>query len=90
MTDDSVLIKPEIISLLRENIDIDGRLSIKTRPIIQLKLDDTIVRYWSSPSTATKTLGYGRNVIEGSLYGKCKQSQGYKWRYLTLEEIIIK
>ena len=88
--DDTVYIKPEIIKLIRENISTDGKFNIKTRPILQLNLDDTIVRTWSGPSIACNTLGYGRNTIEGCLYGKANTSQGYKWRYLTLEEIIIK
>lgn len=86
---DDVNIKPEIVSLLRENISSDGKFNIKTRPIVQLKLDDTILRYWSGPSVARNTLGYGRNQIESCLYGKSNKSNGYKWRYLTLEEIII-
>ena len=87
--DDNVNIKPEIVSLLRENISTDGKFTIKTRPIVQLNLDDTIVRYWSNATIAYKTLGYGRGLIEGCLYGKSNKSNGYKWRYLTLEEIII-
>jgi len=87
--DENVNIKPEIVSLLRENISSDGKLNIKVRPVVQLNLNNTIVKYWSGPAIATRTLGYGINQIEPCLYGKGNTSNGYKWRYLTLEEIII-
>ena len=81
-------IRPEILTLLRENISEDGQFTIKVRPIVQLTLDNKIVKYWSGPTYASKQLGYGRNQIEGCLYGKCNKSNGFKWRYMTTEEII--
>jgi len=85
----NMTIRPEITLLLRENNATDGSFSIKTRPIIQLSLDDKIIKKWSGPGKARHDLGYGRNIIERVLVGKCKQSNGYKWRYMTLEEICI-
>ena len=86
--DDNVNIKPEIITLLRENISCD-RFTLNVRPIVQLTtLDNIIVKYWSGPAFAQKQLGYGRNGIESCLNGKQNSSNGFKWRYLTTEEII--
>lgn len=78
---------PAILNLLRDNVTSNGELQIKTRPIIQLSLNDEIIRMWSGPSKAIHTLGYGRNLIESVLYGKCKTTQGYKWRLITIEEL---
>jgi len=86
--ENNVNIKPEILKLLRENISEDGHFIIKVRPIVQLTLDNKIVKYWSGPTYASKQLGYGRNQIESCLYGKSNKSKGFKWRYLTTEEII--
>ena len=86
--ENNVNIRPEILTLLRENVSEDGQFTIKVRPIVQLTLDNKIVKYWSGPTYASKQLGYGRNQIEGCLYGKCNKSNGFKWRYMTTEEII--
>jgi hypothetical protein len=84
---DNVNIKPEIVTLLRENI-FNDIFRIKIRPIVQLTLDNKIIKYWSGPTYASKQLGYGRNQIESCLYGKSNKSKGFKWRYMTIEEII--
>ena len=80
-------IRPEIVGLLRENISTDGSIRFRTRPIAQLNLDGTLVKYWSGPYKAMHELGYGRNQIEHVLYGGGKSANGYKWRWLTEEEI---
>lgn len=72
---------------MKENIDTCDRLSIKTRPVFQITQDDKIIKMWSGPSQAMRTLGYGRNQIESVLYGKRKTAQGFKWRWLMLEEL---
>lgn len=86
--EENVNIRPEILILLRENISSDDRFTIKARPIVQLTLDGKIVKYWSSATIAYTHLGYGRGLIESCLYGKSNKSNGFKWRYLTTEEII--
>jgi len=82
-------IRPSVVKLLRENISKNGDFSIKTRPIIQLSLDDKIIKYWSGPTKARVELGYGRNQIESALNSNTAKSNGYKWRYMTLEEICM-
>ena len=82
----SLILKPSITQLLRENISGDI-LRIRTKPFTQLNLDDTIVKLWSGPYKATRELGYTRNSIERVLYGNQKSFSGYKWKWLTLEEM---
>jgi hypothetical protein len=82
----TLLIRPHITKLLRENISNDI-FRIRTKPLAQLNLDNTIVKMWSGPYKAMNNLGYGRNQIESVLYGRCQTSNGFKWRWLTLEEM---
>lgn len=82
-------IRPEIVKLLRENIGKNGDFAIKTRPIIQLSLDDKIIKYWSGPTKARLELGFGRNQIEEALNSTTHKSNGYKWRSMTIEEICV-
>lgn len=84
-----VNIKPDIVNLLRENINEKGHLVIKTKPIVQMTLEGEFIKYWSGPTVARKQLGIGRYQIEQVLHGICTTSNGYKWRFLTLEEMII-
>ena len=88
LDNDKVNIKSGILTLLRENISDDGGFRVKVRPIAQLNLDGTLIKYWPGPTFAQKQLGYGRNVIEAVLSGKTTKTHGYKWRYLTLDEIV--
>lgn len=80
-------LRPEITELLRQNISMDDKLNIKTKPIKQLNMDGSLVRLWSGPGQARNALGYGRNQIEQVLQGKCGSSNGFKWKNLTLEEM---
>ncbi len=73
--------------MLCENI-FNDIFRIKIRPIVQLTLDNKIIKYWSGPTYASKQLGYGRNQIESCLYGKSNKSKGFKLRYMIIEEII--
>ena len=82
-------IKPEIVGLLRENISTDGSIRFRTKPIVQLNLDNSFVKYWSGPYKAMHELGYGRNQIEHVLYGGGKSAKGYKWRWMTDDELFM-
>jgi hypothetical protein len=83
------LLRPEIVHLLRENIGEDGSLYIKTRPIIQMTIAGEFIRNWPSATKARHALNLGRNNIEEALKGNQKTAFGYKWRYMTLEELCI-
>jgi hypothetical protein len=80
-------IRPEITAILRENVSSDGQFTIKTRPIKQLDMDDNLIRIWSSPTKARNDLSIGRNLIELCLVGRMKQTHGFKWKTLELDEI---
>jgi hypothetical protein len=82
----SLMIKSNITQLLRENISEDV-FRIRTKPFAQLNLDNTVVKLWSGPYKATREIGCCRNSIERVLYGKIKTYNGYKWKWLTLEEM---
>ena len=84
-------IRSEITALLRENIceEKGDSLIIATRPFFQMNKDGEIVKMWSGPAVARKELGIGRNQIEQCLCGKTTTSSGFKWRWLTLDEMMM-
>jgi hypothetical protein len=83
-------IRPEITKLLRENISSDGSFQIQSKPIMQYSLSDLFIKSWVNPTKARLSLGMGRNNIEQVLKGFQKSAGGFKWRYMTLDEIAIK
>jgi hypothetical protein len=82
-----LMIRPEITVILRENIADNGDFAIKTKPVKQLDLENNIIRIWPSPNKARNELQFSRNLIELCLSGRMKQTNGFRWKSLTLEEI---
>ena len=81
-------LKPEIVSIIRENVTESGHLRIRSKPIVQLH-NNIIIKYWSGPNKANITLKYTRNTIERCLSGKQKIVKGYEWRFATIDEMCI-
>jgi hypothetical protein len=84
-----VTLRPEIVTLLKQNKNTNGDFFINTRPIVQLEMDGTIVRFWPGITVAKRELGYGRGVIDAVLAGHYKATGGYRWRWMTLDEMCM-
>ena len=87
LNNNTLMIRPEITTILRENIGDNGDFTIKTRPVKQLDLDGNLIRIWSSPTKARTTLNFGRNLIELCISGRMNKTNGFRWQSLTLDEI---
>lgn len=55
----------------------------KRRPIIQLDLNNVIIKEWNSIYDAAKTLSVSAGNIITTIQGKHKHAYGYKWKYKT-------
>lgn len=77
---DQIALKQFVIDFLTSNV------TMKSRPICQLS-DGKIIKMWASATEANNSFDGKRISIHDSLSGKCKTTNGYGWRYLTLEEM---
>ena len=57
------------------------RSKIHSKPVLQLSMNDELIREWKSATEAAKALGCERTGIVICLKGRIKTSNGYKWRY---------
>lgn len=53
----------------------------KSKKIVQLKLDGTLIAEWDSVKSASESLGIERTGISACLKGRYKSSGGYIWKY---------
>lgn len=58
-----------------------GSLSHRSKPIIQLSLNGEFIRNWDCAATVERELGISESNIRKCLYGKSKQSHGFRWVY---------
>jgi hypothetical protein len=89
ITDDSTLIHPKIISLLKQNIDVDGKISINNKPIVQETTDGQFVKAFPNPSKAREELKLSRQTVENVLINKTSTAGGFRFRYLELNDIAL-
>ena len=89
ITDDNTIIHPVIINLLKNNIDSAGKLSIQSRPVVQESTDGKLLGIYSCPAIARKELKLSRQTIENVLCGKHLTADGYRFRYLELNDIAL-
>lgn len=62
----------------KENIN---RASSKRVPILQLDMNDNIIREFNSAKEAEAILGFNSSNITNCCRGKYKSMYGYKWKY---------
>lgn len=53
-----------------------------SKPILQLTLDDEVIKEWDCIKTASETLGINRTNISGVLAGRHNTAGGFKWIYV--------
>ena len=58
-----------------------NRANSKRVPILQLDMNDNIVREFNSAKEAESTLGFNSSNITNCCKGKYKSMYGYKWKY---------
>ena len=52
-----------------------------SKPILQLRMDGSLVRIWPSTIEVQRQLGYSQGNISNCCNGRYKQSYGFKWCY---------
>lgn len=62
-------------------------ISLKARPIAMIDEDNSVIKTYPSIRQASLDNKTDPHLIREVLYGKCKQTKGKKYRYLTEEEI---
>lgn len=58
-----------------------NRANSKRVPILQLDMNDNIIREFNSAKEAEATLGFNSSNITNCCRGKYKSMYGYKWKY---------
>jgi len=53
----------------------------RSKPIIQLTLDEEFIKEWSSSKEVENRLGYSSSSITGCCKERYKKSHGFKWKY---------
>lgn len=86
--DDTAKLRKNVIDILHKSLDDDCKFFLKSRPIVQESLDGQILDYFPNVTLAYKKLGMGRGCIEEVLNGNSKTSGGFKFRYMTLTEMV--
>jgi hypothetical protein len=59
---------------------------ISSRPIIQLTINNEIIKIWDSAAEVQRILGFFDNNITACARNKIKSSHGFKWQYATQKE----
>jgi hypothetical protein len=54
---------------------------VSSRPILQLTLNNEIIKVWNSASEVQRILGFIDNNITACARNKIKSSHGFKWQY---------
>ena len=65
------------------NINYGTRNEKVSKQVIQLTLDNQIIKTWDSIMDVQRNLGYHNTHICKCCKGKLKSSYGYKWQYAT-------
>jgi hypothetical protein len=89
ITDDNTFIHPKIINLLKQNIDVEGKLSINNKPVIQETTDGKFVKVYPNPTKAIEELKLSRQTVENVLVKKTLTAGGFRFRYLELDDIAL-
>lgn len=55
---------------------------VKSKTVLQLRMDGSLVRVWSSTAEVERQLGYSPGNISQCCRGKRHSAYGYKWCYL--------
>jgi HNH endonuclease/NUMOD4 motif/NUMOD1 domain len=74
------------IKILRQNIDVDNNLVIKTYPVWQLSYDGKRLKKFPNYETAEIAVGLSRNCIPVVLEGKTLTSGGFLWERASIYE----
>lgn len=53
------------------------------KPILQLTLDDEVIKEWDCVKSAAQTLGINQSNISLAANGHHKTAGGFKWKYIT-------
>jgi len=57
------------------------KAAIHKKPIVQLDMQNNIIREWDSATDASKVLDFSLECIRMACKGKIKSSQGFKWKF---------
>lgn len=63
------------------NLNYGTRIKKLSKPVLQLRMDGSLVRIWSSTAEVQRQLHYSSGNISMCCNGKYKQAYGYKWCY---------
>ena len=80
-------IRPEVVILLKQNVNKVGDFTLQSRPVVRLTLDGESIDRWPGSGVACRELKLPRGVIDGVVCGNRKSAGGFGWRYMTDEEI---
>lgn len=58
-----------------------GILHHKSKPVIQLTLNNELIKRWDNACIAHKTMNYNQGNISACCRGKIKKYKGYKWGF---------
>ena len=59
----------------------------KRKSVIQLSMENKVVKVWASLRDAAKGLGYSFGCISGCCLGKRKTHKGFSWKFQEVENV---